>query len=102
MIVFPGRRTVGLKAATASSRVETVPMLVRNLPSRTRWTISPSCPRSDSTTKSIAAQLAISSKTVDNHRARIYEKLHVDSPALLATLVLKHCREPGLMIARGR
>src|SRR5262245_7064150 len=40
MIVFPLRRTVGLKAATASSRVETLPMFVRRRPSRTRWTIS--------------------------------------------------------------
>src|SRR5205814_3618926 len=38
MIVFPGRRSVGLKAATAPSRVETVPMFVRSRPSRTRWT----------------------------------------------------------------
>jgi hypothetical protein len=54
MIVFPERRSVGLKAATASSRVETVPMFVRSRPSRTRSTISPSWARSDSTTKSIA------------------------------------------------
>jgi hypothetical protein len=40
MIVFPGRRSVGLKAATASSRAKTVPMFVRSRPSRTRWTIS--------------------------------------------------------------
>jgi len=36
MIVFPLIRLVGLKAATASSRVETVPMFVRSRPSRTR------------------------------------------------------------------
>src|SRR5262249_25404200 len=36
MIVFPLRRSVGFKAATASSRVETVPMFVRSRPSRTR------------------------------------------------------------------
>ena len=54
MIVFPGRRSVGLKAVTASSRGETVPMFVRSRPSRTRWTISPSWVRSDSTTKSTA------------------------------------------------
>jgi len=30
MIVFPLIRSVGLKAATASSRVETLPMFVRN------------------------------------------------------------------------
>ena len=42
MIVFPLIRSVGLKAATASSRLETMPMLVRSRPSRTRWTISPS------------------------------------------------------------
>jgi hypothetical protein len=29
MIVFPLRRSVGFKAATASSRVETLPMFVR-------------------------------------------------------------------------
>jgi hypothetical protein len=40
MIVFPLILLVGLKAATASSRVETVPMFVRSRPSRTRWTIS--------------------------------------------------------------
>src|SRR5438309_6663313 len=54
MIVFPGRRSVELRAATAPSRVETVPMFVRSRPSRTRWTISPSWARSDSTTKSTA------------------------------------------------
>src|SRR5262245_43126338 len=54
MIVFPLIRLVGLKAATASSRVETLPMFVRSRPSRTRWTISLSWARSDSTTKSIA------------------------------------------------
>src|SRR3954447_19828866 len=54
MIVFPLIRLVGLRAATASSRVATVPMLVRSRPSRTRWTISPSWARSDSTTKSTA------------------------------------------------
>ena len=52
MIVFPLIRLVGLKAATASSRVETLPMFVRSRPSRTRWTISLSWARSDSTTKS--------------------------------------------------
>ena len=36
MIVFPLRRPVGLRAATASSRVATVPMFVRSRPSRTR------------------------------------------------------------------
>jgi hypothetical protein len=40
MIVFPLIRAVGFKAATASSRIETMPMFVRNRPSRTRWTIS--------------------------------------------------------------
>jgi hypothetical protein len=40
MIVFPMRRSVGFEAATASSRVETLPMFVRSRPSRTRWTIS--------------------------------------------------------------
>src|SRR5215475_962964 len=48
----PGRRWVGLKAATASSRAKTVPTFVRSRPSRTRWTISLSWARSDSTTKS--------------------------------------------------
>src|SRR5436189_1904383 len=52
MIVFPLRRSVGLRAATASSRLATLPMLVRSRPSRTRWTISLSGARSDSTTKS--------------------------------------------------
>src|SRR4029077_13912416 len=54
MPVFPARRSVALKVATASSRAETLPMFVRSRPSRTRWTISPSWARSDSTTKSTA------------------------------------------------
>src|SRR5713226_6532823 len=53
MIVFPLRRSVGLKAATASSRVETLPMFVRSRPSRTRWTTSLNWARSGTTTKSI-------------------------------------------------
>src|SRR5438874_12841880 len=53
MIVFPLRRSVALKAATASSRVETLPMFVRSRPSRTRWTTSPNWARSGTTTKSI-------------------------------------------------
>ena len=36
MIVFPLIRSVGLKAATASSRVAMLPMFVRSRPSRTR------------------------------------------------------------------
>ncbi len=40
MMVFPLRRSVGLKAATASSRGDTLPMFVRSRPPRTRWTIS--------------------------------------------------------------
>ena len=48
MTVFPARRSVELKAATASSRGATVPMFVRSRPSRTRWTISLSWARSDS------------------------------------------------------
>ena len=52
MIVFPACRVVELKAATASSRVATVPMFVRSRPSRTRRMISPSWARSDTTTKS--------------------------------------------------
>src|SRR3954462_1322335 len=54
MTVFPARRSVALKVATASSRAETLPMFVRRRPSRTRWTISLSRARSDSTTKSTA------------------------------------------------
>src|SRR6516165_1950539 len=54
MIVFPARRSVALKVATASSRAQTLPMFVRSRPSRTRWTISLSWARSDSTTKSTA------------------------------------------------
>src|SRR5215831_377197 len=54
MIVFPLRRLIGFKAATASSRVETLPMFVRSRPSRTRWTISLSWARSEATTKSTA------------------------------------------------
>ena len=53
MIVFPLIRLAGLKAATASSRVAILPMFVRRRPSRTRWAISFSWARSDSTTKSI-------------------------------------------------
>ncbi|HEY1430970.1 MAG TPA: hypothetical protein VGF39_04975, partial [Stellaceae bacterium] len=57
-LLAPGAQqgTVGgiLKAATASSRVETLPMFVCSRPSRTRWTISLSWARSDSTTKSTA------------------------------------------------
>ena len=40
MIVFPLIPSVGLKAATASSRAATLPMFVRSRPSRTRWTSS--------------------------------------------------------------
>src|SRR4051794_10877960 len=54
MIVFPLRRSVRLKAATASSRVAMLPMFVRSRPSRTRRTISLSWARSDTRTKSIA------------------------------------------------
>lgn len=42
MTVLPLRRSVGLSAGTASSRVATVPMCVRRRPSRTRSTISTS------------------------------------------------------------
>jgi hypothetical protein len=42
MIVCPLVRSVGLKAATASSRVATLRIFVRSHLSRTRWTISPS------------------------------------------------------------
>jgi FixJ family two-component response regulator len=38
-------------------------------------------------TKSIAAHLSISSKTVDNHRARIFEKIQVDNTAELVRLI---------------
>src|SRR5262245_12023910 len=51
-LVFPLRRSVELKAATASSRVETLPMFVRSRPSRARRTISLSWARSGTTTKS--------------------------------------------------
>src|SRR5262247_1135125 len=53
MIVFPLRRSVGLKAATASSRVETLPIFVRSRPFRARWTTSLNWARSGTTTKSI-------------------------------------------------
>src|ERR1700730_15332412 len=53
MIVFPLIRSVGLKAATASSKAATLPMLVRRRPSRTRWTSSLNWARSGTTTKSI-------------------------------------------------
>src|SRR4051812_1782346 len=36
MTVFPARRSVALKVATASSRAGTLPMFVRSRPSRTR------------------------------------------------------------------
>src|ERR1044072_8399525 len=54
MIVFPARRSVALKAATALSRVATLAMFVRTRPSRARRTISLSWARSGTTTKSIA------------------------------------------------
>jgi two-component system, LuxR family, response regulator FixJ len=38
-------------------------------------------------TKKIAQQLSISPKTVDNHRAKILEKMNVDNPTQLARLV---------------
>src|SRR6266850_1985307 len=53
MIVFPLIRSVGLKAATASSRAATLPMFVRSRPTRTRWTSSLNWARSGTTTKSI-------------------------------------------------
>jgi len=53
MIVFPLIRSVGLKAATASSRAATLPMFVRSRPSQTRWTSSLNWARSGTTTKSI-------------------------------------------------
>ena len=52
MIVFPLIRSVGLKAATASSRAATLPMFVRSRPCRTRWTSSLNWARSGTTTKS--------------------------------------------------
>src|SRR3984893_13084207 len=58
MIVFPLRRSVRLKAATASSRVAMLPMFVRSRPSRTRWTISACWARSGTRTKSIVKPLA--------------------------------------------
>src|SRR3546814_12122620 len=54
MIVFPLIRLVGLRAATASSRVETLPMFVRSRPSRTPWAISLSWARSGPTKKAAA------------------------------------------------
>lgn len=42
---------------------------------------------SGQSTKQIAQQLSISSKTVDNHRARILEKMKVDNPTQLAHLI---------------
>jgi RNA polymerase sigma factor (sigma-70 family) len=39
-------------------------------------------------TKTIAARLDISTKTVDNHRAKILEKMEVENPAQLARLIL--------------
>jgi FixJ family two-component response regulator len=39
------------------------------------------------TTKQIAQRLSISSKTVDNHRARVLEKMNVDNPTQLARLL---------------
>lgn len=41
-------------------------------------------------TKVIAKRLGISSKTVDNHRAKILEKMGVDNPTQLAHLVANH------------
>jgi two-component system response regulator FixJ len=38
-------------------------------------------------TKQIALQLSISPKTVDNHRTKIFEKMHVDNSTQLANLV---------------
>jgi len=38
-------------------------------------------------TKTIAARLNISTKTVDNHRAKILEKMEVENPAQLARLL---------------
>jgi hypothetical protein len=54
MIVFPLSRSVGLKAATASSRGAMVADVRPQASVRTRWTISLSWARSASTTKSIA------------------------------------------------
>lgn len=54
MTILPATRSVELKAATALSRVATLPMCVRTRPSRTRRAISPSWVRSETTTKSIA------------------------------------------------
>jgi FixJ family two-component response regulator len=48
--------------------------------------IMPRLARGDST-KQIAQRLAISPKTVDNHRASILQKMNVDNPAQLAHLL---------------
>src|SRR5438067_13222709 len=87
MIIFPLRRSVGFKAAMASSRVETLPMFVRSRPSRTRWTISLSWARSDSTTKSPArpsAGRASAGPTMDTSippaRIRCADRLWMSPP----------------------
>lgn len=54
------------------------------------------------TTQGIANQLLISPKTVDSHRWKILEKLHVDSVVKLACNVLAHrhnCESVGLEAA---
>jgi hypothetical protein len=75
MIAFPGRRSVELKAATASSRVETVPMFVRSRPSRTRWTISLSWARSRQLCQPVHVRFALK-------RLGCYDKLAANSLAL--------------------
>jgi RNA polymerase sigma factor (sigma-70 family) len=42
------------------------------------------------TTRQVAAQLGISSKTVDNHRAKIFDKLNINNMVKLARLVTRH------------
>lgn len=49
------------------------------------------------TSKKIAAQLALSPKTIDNHRSRIIEKLQVNNCAEAVTYALQH----GLIPARA-
>src|SRR5436309_12355 len=84
MIVFPVTRSVGLRPATASSRVATLPMFVRSRPSRSRWTTSPSWARSASTTpgpdQACGALVNVSADDVEDQ---------VDAAHVLQGVVLK-------------
>jgi two-component system, LuxR family, response regulator FixJ len=48
-------------------------------------------------TKAIASHLAISSKTVDNHRAKIFEKIQVENSAELVRLLYSERQPPDAM-----